>query len=746
MTWKILFTKFIVSAFLSLFCGWWATFVFEPISATARQWMYAVPAILFGLGYLYDIACKRPRLLPPLVAQIVKLEKTSWQGMLARLSPKQRSELGRMFAGGSEEAHTRLVIRRKSGAVGRWRFVLRFLLLNGGLAGLVLAAHGAGVWYFLPDKAGLEEIAQNVRLTLRKGADQEIKVVRVVNDVYTPFDKIAPQVGKALVAREDRRFYTHPGLDWRGLLRAVAYLGKRGSGSTIQQQVARSLLLSRKGGVLDFARRKFKEMILALKLNFYYRENKDKILEMYLNNVYFGEDNAPEQDFPQDLIGIETASQLYFDKPAELLDAYEAAVLIQSLTAPNAYNCVADSRRSEENARVPEQVRTLFQKMGLPYEKTTLEQTLERCVEYGARRLQTLQTPEHRYLQLWMQSQIQASAFFDQLEGDFTVVTTLNGRMQQYAQEAVAASMTVYFDENERLPQVAIVALTPDGAVRAMLGGREYSAADQQRRAVMARRQPGSTFKLFVYLAALEQGLTPESTVSDLPHTGLPNDVKSWPQNGSHGHALRPLRLLDALKESRNAAAVNLLKQVTQSGGPEVVKAMARRLGIVADFLPEPGLALALGVVEMTPLQMTTAYTVLANGGRSVRPHGLIGVYTTAGNIRHWRDSKSSQALLDKNTVTMMNRMLRAVVTDGTGKRAQFGDHIVIGKTGTAQKHSDAWFIGCTAYLCTGVWVGNDLPADLLPRRIEGGTLPAEIFRRFMQQTHAAFRWTPKPL
>ena len=199
------------------------------------------------------------------------------------------------------------------------------------------------------------------------------------------------------------------------------------------------------------------------------------------------------------------------------------------------------------------------------------------------------------------------------------------------------------------------------------------------------------------------------------------------------------MRLIDAFKDSLNAAAVNLLRQI----GVDPVKATAARLGVTGDFSDDIGLALALGVRETKPLEIAAAYAVLANGGFEIAPHGILGVRTKGGTIRYWHELPRPNRLIKENTVTQMNAMLRAVVTDGTGKQAQFDQQIIGGKTGTTQGGADAWFIGCTTHLCAGVWMGYDTPR---PMPVSGGTLPAQMFRLFMQKTHDAMQWPPEPL
>ena len=734
---KLFLLKGVINAIFAVAAGWWATYVFEPTSPVEYRILYLIPAVLFGIGYLYDILRKRTSLLPPVITRIVKFEKASFQDTLAHLSRKQRRELGELFAGTGDDDNTMMTLHSTRGRSRRWGALMHFVLVNLAIILLLVAIHAAGAWIFLPDQGQITAIAQHVQLHLSKDEQGNVRFRSVINDVYASAEHVSPAIKEALVVREDARFYSHWGFDIQGKMRAVVksgiYLatlkrvGRLQGGSTLTEQLAKNLFFSGARGLFSGVRRKFKERLLAYKLELYF--SKDDILEMYLNRAYFG----------RGAYGIESAARLFFNtQPEELsaVDAYQAAILIQSLPAPSAYNCAANHERSAKEAR------KLLAKMALPVDEGRLTETVETCSQQGKRKLRP---PEHSYLRDWIIPQITASDYVQHLEGDFVVVTTMNARMQWLAQNAIAEMMQRYQERgvfgNAALPQAALVALTPNGAVQAVMGGRNYQES-QFSRVTLAHRQPGSTFKLFVYLAALEQGWTPQDTISDQP------DSKGWPRNAGHGHSATPVSLLDAFKESRNAATVNLLRQLGSNSvkATNAVKEMARRLGIESDFLPEPGTALAMGVSEMTPLHMTTAYTVMANGGLAVQPHGIIGVRTKGGTIRHWRAQEPSTRLLEANIVRDMNRMLVAVVQEGTGHRAQFGEHIVGGKTGTTQGYSDGWFIGCSAYLCAGVWVGYDQSSQSMPRNVHGGALPAEIFQHFMSNTHTAMSWPPKPL
>ena len=295
---KILMLKGIVSAFFAFFTGWWASYVFEPTSPKEYRILYLIPFVLFGLGFFYDVLRKRTSLLPPVVTRIVKFEKATFQETLSQLSRPQRSELGKLFAGSSDsdDAQTMLTIHPAHGHTRRWMSLARFALVNLVIVLLLLVIHAIGVWGFLPDKQQIDEIAQHVQLQMSNDAEGKLTFRSVINDVYASAEQITPAAKKALVVREDARFYSHWGFDLRGKMRAVAksviYLaslkqvGNLQGGSTLTEQLAKNLFLSGARWLFSGLRRKFKERILAYKLELYF--SKDDILEMYLNRVYFG--------------------------------------------------------------------------------------------------------------------------------------------------------------------------------------------------------------------------------------------------------------------------------------------------------------------------------------------------------------------------------------------------------------------------------------------------------------------------
>ena len=545
------------SVAFALGSGAWATYLFEPVNPVTRSLLFLIPFALFAVGLIYDIARKdTTSKLPPVVAQLISLQRRSYlkmmsyQEMLQQLSPQQRSELGKLIAGKPDGGQFMVMGRGKSSRVGA---ITRFVLLNLALGAALLALHAALVWIALPDAAQIAQIAQHVQLHLLKEASGKIRYKSVANELYAPLDNMSNAMQEAVIMREDPAFRMHWGFNPRRKLISVGMsvahvatfgmVGRKQGGSTITEQLAKNLFLSGDSGLFSGIRRKFKEQILAFKLEAYY--SKDEILEMYLNLVHFGRGAQ----------GVEAAARLYFNRQSDELDqvdAYEAAIFAQSLTAPTQNNCVrnredtentvallrafgasgerasypaiekyleAQKRGDKEHARqynvakaklrnlnaerrldamplseiineirtrerTAVQVRNLFEKMGMPIKEALLAQTIERCVQNGQR---DLIVPEPGYFLDWILPEIRQSDYFDDLNGDFTVVTTMDARMQRFAQEAMKATFRNSANNGlfsqENMPQAALIAMTPNGAVQAMMGGARRAGRLQSRHA-----------------------------------------------------------------------------------------------------------------------------------------------------------------------------------------------------------------------------------------------------------------------
>ncbi|HEX2352932.1 MAG TPA: PBP1A family penicillin-binding protein [Xanthobacteraceae bacterium] len=504
---------------------------------------------------------------------------------------------------------------------------------------------------------------------------------------------------RAFVAIEDRRFFSHSGVDPIGLLRAVAAnVLRRGvsqGGSTITQQLAKNLFLTQERTLW----RKMQELVLALWLE--RKFSKTEILELYLNRVYFG----------SGAYGVEAAAQRYFGKPAREVKIAEAAMLAGLVKSPSR---LAPSRNPNGAERRAQAVLAAMTELGFVTEtmaKTALAQPARAVKPAGAGSV--------NYVADWIMDVL--DDLVGRVEQDLVVETSIDPILQAAAEKALIDELTLKGQKFD-VAQGAIVAISSDGAVRAMVGGKNY-AESQFNRAVAAKRQPGSAFKPFVYLTALERGLTPESMREDKPVA-----LKGWkPENYSreyHGS----VTLSQALALSLNTVSVRLTLEV----GPSAVARTAYRLGIASKLDPNP--SLALGTSEVSLIELTCAYGPFANGGSAIAPHVVERVRTHAGRILFARAPQTLGRIVEPRYVGMMNAMMRETLISGTAQKAQLPGWPAAGKTGTSQDFRDAWFIGYTGHLVAGVWVGND---DSSPtKKATGGSLPVEIWSRFMRAAH----------
>ncbi len=513
-------------------------------------------------------------------------------------------------------------------------------------------------------------------------------------------EELPPYLPQAIVAIEDRRFYSHLGIDpirlGRVLIDAATSTDRPQGASTITQQLARTLFLS-----LDRTfERKAQEAILAVWLEI--QHSKDEILEMYMNRVYFG----------AGAYGIDAAARVYFGKPASAVTLGEAAMLAGVLPAPSRYGPSANPEAARNR-----QLLVLDAMVESGY-ITQREADLAAAGEVAT--VDTTASGSLNYVADWVADLV--PSFIGAIQGDITVDTTIDPDLQSVAAAQLAAGL----DENGEalgVDQGAIISMEVDGAVRAMVGGRDYTES-QFNRAVSAQRQPGSAFKPFVYLAALEYGLTPETIRFDQEV-----NIDGWTPENYTEEYLGPVSLQRALALSLNTVSAQLTAEV----GPAAVVATARRLGIGSQI--EPHLSIALGTSEVSLLEMTGAYATFANGGSGVIPYVIRRIHDEDGNILYERSGGDTGQVVHPQYVAMMNSMLQETVATGTGRRAAMTDWPSAGKTGTSQDWRDAWFIGYTANLVTGVWIGNDDNAPT--NRASGGNLPASVWHEFMTVAHA---------
>jgi penicillin-binding protein 1A len=550
----------------------------------------------------------------------------------------------------------------------------------------------------LPDPVLLTLDDRPPNLTIL-AADGTVLAERGLRRGYVRLDRLPPYLVRAVIATEDRRFYYHLGVDPVGLLRASFRNMEAGGvvqgGSTITQQLAKNLFLTPDRTMA----RKLQEVIYALWLE--RRFSKDEILELYLNRVYFGGGTY----------GVEAASRRYFGKPAQSVTLSQAALLAGLLKAPSRYapthnverasaridvvldNMVEAGFLTAEEARVaaaqPLRLKPFGDETGYPY-----------AVDYVVDQL-----PE----------------FVGENQGDLIVETTIDAGIQRNAQMALRQKL----DEEGaalRASEGAVVVLDPTGGVKALVGGRSYRASPFDR-AVRALRQPGSAFKPFVYLAALESGYTPDSVETDEPIT-----VAGWSPKNHSGTYQGDMTLRDSFAQSINTIAVKLAADV---GRWRVVRT-ARRLGIHTELHNNP--SIALGTAEVTLFELTSAYAPFANGGEGVIPYVVTKVRNGDGKVLYTRNPSSLGQVVAATYVTEMNDLMRATVTRGTGRQAALPNQVVGGKTGTSQNSRDAWFVGFTPYYIGGVWIGNDDSSKM--NNVTGGTLPARVWHDIMLTAH----------
>ena len=511
--------------------------------------------------------------------------------------------------------------------------------------------------------------------------------------------EMSPFIPQAVIAIEDRRFYSHYGVDPIGLGRAVFTNITKGravqGGSTITQQLAKNLFLS-PDRTLE---RKVQEVMLALWLEHTY--TKDQILEMYLNRVYLG----------SGAYGVDAASRRYFDKSAKDVNLTEAATLAGLLKAPSRLSPARDPKAANDRAKLVLAAMRDQGMIGLKEQAIAESEPPTRAAAYWS--------GSENYVADAVLSEL--PKLIGETKSDVTIHTTVDLDLQKVGEEAIRDLISQNGKKMD-VSQGALVSIDGTGAVRAMIGGYDY-ANSQFDRASEARRQPGSTFKPFVYLTALEQGRTPDSVRNDAPVR-----IGKWTPSNYNGKYFGEVTLATALSHSLNSVAAQLVMEV----GPQAVVDTAHRFGIQSALTTNA--SLALGTSEVTLMELTDAFVPFANGGYRAPVHMITKITGNDDNVLYEYPAEQQQRIITEQVLGMMNAMLRRTVEDGTAKRAKFGNWPAAGKTGTSQSSRDAWFIGYTANLTTGVWFGND---DGKPtKKVTGGGLPAMAWKTFMTAAH----------
>ena len=563
----------------------------------------------------------------------------------------------------------------------------------------------------LPDTSKLYEVKRQPSVSY---LDRSGALIAVRGSQYAPpvdLDRLPSYVPKAFIAIEDRWYYWHFGFNPWGIARSQIYnwthhgAGPLRGGSTITQQLARNLFLTPN----QTYRRKAQELILAIWLEA--RFSKKQILELYLNRVYFG----------AGAYGIEAASQRYFGKPAAQLSLGEAALLAGMMKGPSRYSPVSATDRAAKRATVvlDQMVKAHFIR---PEQRDEAFRTKIRVNP-------VLANQRAQYFTDWVDDQVR-SVVGEPVE-DLVVETTLDLPLQAAAEHAVQAG--VAGAKAQGVEQGALVSLDGEGRIRAYVGGINYLQS-QFDRATQARRQAGSAFKPFVYLTAMEAGRTPETPVVDEPIK-----IGNWEPHNYTGEYLGPITIGKALEQSINTVAARLANEV----GTANVAATARRLGITSPIQLDP--SMALGAVEVSPLEMAQAYAPFANGGYLARGYAIERIRTATGRVLydHSVERPARTPIIGQPALAYMVQMMRRVIAQGTGTRARVKGFDLAGKTGTTSDYRDAWFVGYTGGFVTAVWVGKD---DNRPmRRVTGGAAPAGIWHDYMTAALPRLKVQPIP-
>ena len=562
----------------------------------------------------------------------------------------------------------------------------------------------------LPDTSKIFDVKRQPSISY---LDRSGGLIAVRGSQLTPpvnLDELPAYVPAAFVSIEDQRFYHHFGFDPIGMTRMVfANIKARHivqGGSTITQQLARNLFLTPDQTI----RRKVQELILAVWLETKF--SKKQILSLYLNRVYFGEG----------AYGIEAASQRYFNKPAAKLSVGEAALLAGLMKGPSRYSPVSATARAQTRANV------VLNKMVETHAITPEERT--EAISHPVQVEATLANQNAQYFIDWIDQQVRG--IVGQPQEDLVVETTLDLSIQANGERAVR-TIVDRDSKTKGVQQAALVAVDGEGRVRAYVGGVDYGQS-QFDRVTTARRQAGSSWKPFVYLTAMEAGRTPDQPVVDEPIT-----IGNWQPKNYTGKYLGPITLQIALAQSINTVAARLANEI----GTTNVAQTARRLGITSPIQTDP--SMALGAVEVSPLEMSQAYAAFSNGGFGVKAYGVERIRTGAGKILfdHSLGATPPAQVIGQPALSEMIQMMREVLVSGTGTRARVPGYDLAGKTGTTSDYRDAWFVGYTGGFTTAVWTGRD---DNTPmKRVTGGGSPAEIWRGFMAASLPRLNVQPIP-
>ncbi len=605
------------------------------------------------------------------------------------------------IAGEDEYAHAPQKRRRGS---FYWRFTLSFASL------LILFSVIGGAYFGAIVLPQLEDDLMHpamlntpsIRVLDRNGHELGARGGRYA--AIVPLQDLPPYLIDAVLQIEDKRFYSHWGVDVIAIGRALYTNVMAGrvlqGGSTITQQLAKNLYLTNERTL----KRKLKELLFTFWLESHF--TKDEILTLYINRMYMGAGNY----------GMQAASEFYFNKDIRAVSLSEAALLAGLTKAPSEYAPTSSLKRAHARAR---EVLTAMAKSN-HYDSRIIRQSMAN----PARAREQIPLPESQYFTDWVAGE--AKRLIPDFNGAIFVTTTLDPELQKLAEQAIHTTIEEQ-GEKYSVTQGAMVTMEQDGAVRAMVGGARYLSS-QFNRATQAKRQPGSAFKPFVYVAALEKGLRRENYISDAPIT-----IGDWSPKNANKKYRGQVSIGDALKFSINTATVRL----TQKLGRGRVARTARKFGFST---PIPAHAsIGLGTAEVTLLDLTRAYIPFQAEGFLPKAHGITEITDSEGRILYSHND-APKRVIKRSTARRMTYMLYQVVASGTGQRAAIGGRAAAGKTGTTQSHRDVWFVGYTQDYVTGVWYGNDDEAPMT--KAYGGNIAASSWAHFMKGAYKGKRLT----
>lgn len=582
--------------------------------------------------------------------------------------------------------------RKKS--KGNNRFWLKFFLILFLIVSIICGGYIFYCWITLPDISKAIERTRLPATTILTESGQEIESYGGVYSEIVYAEDLPSYVRDAVISTEDRRFYSHFGFDFVSFGRAmvVNLIHRRyvQGGSTITQQVSKNLFLTPEKNI----KRKVQELLMAFWLE--KKFTKNQILTLYLNRVYMGAGTY----------GIEAASQKFFHKSSHDINMMEASILAGLLKAPARYNPISSKKRAVERATV------VLQNMVDNRKITEKQKILALKMPIGNNKYNF---DGGKYFADWVYNEV--NAYIGERDIDINVYTTLDGKLQKAAETILQQAVSANHKNN--VTNGAIVVIDNSGAVKAMVGGISYRNS-QFNRAVQALRQPGSSFKTFVYLAALEDGFEPDDTIEDKPIA-----IGKWKPENYDKRYYGKVSVKDAFRRSLNLATIDLSNRISK----QKIIELAHKMGISTPINNAP--SMPLGSFEVKIIDMAVAYSTIANGGFANWPYSINEIYSKDGYKIYERTSDEKNKIISDEAIENITSMLQSVIENGTGKKARL-PFFAAGKTGTSQDYRDAWFAGFSRGYTAVVWVGNDNNSPM--KNISGGTLPAEIWKKLMLQ------------